>query len=424
MAVQNYTTKLSLAKELDANDPLKSFRDRFLIPQDREGNEVIYFCGNSLGLQPKSAKSFIDKELERWKNLGIEGYFDGDKPWLKMHEELSQKMAPVVGALPHEVIVMNTLTTNLHLMLTSFYRPSQKRHKVLIESDTFPSDIYAIESHIRLHGFDPKKSLSRLSPRQDEHCLRKEDILEFIDREGDNIALILIGNTNYYTGQRFDLKAITEKAHERGCLIGFDCAHGAGNVPLNLHDSGCDFAVWCNYKYLNSGPGSPGGYFVHDRYANARDLPRLAGWWGHREEIRFNMRDEFVPMHGAAGWQISCPLVFGLASVYASLDIFLEADINRLRKKSIELTGYFYYLLNALDSPHLEIITPADQEKRGAQLSVLFKKNGQKIFQTLKDKGVIADWREPNVIRFAPTPLYNSYQEVYQLYNIISLSLN
>jgi len=417
-----HPTDLAVARQMDAADPLRSFRSYFHIPKRKDGSPQIYLCGNSLGLQPKRTKEYIEQELTKWESLGIEGYFEGDRPWLKYHEVLSPLMAEVVGAKPHEVVVMNTLTVNLHLMLTSFYQPVSKRYKILIESDAFPSDIYAAESHIRLHGYDPKDALVRVTPRAGETCLRHEDILEKINACGDALALVLIGTTNYYTGQSFDLKGITAAAHGQGAMVGFDCAHGAGNLDLDLHNSGCDFAVWCNYKYINSGPGSPGSYFVHERHAKRKDLPRLSGWWGHNEETRFEMRGDFDPMYGAAGWQVSCPTILALAGVRASLDIFQQAGIKRIRSKSVQLSGYLALLIKSLNSDKIEIITPQDPDGRGAQLSLHIKQHGKEIFDHMTAHGIVGDWREPNVIRLSPAPLYNTYEEVHRCYEIIKSS--
>ena len=415
---------LDYALNLDSKDSLSSFRTRFYIPKGKDGLPLIYFCGNSLGLQPQSAKAFIQEELDKWEHLGIEGYFERERPWLKYHEELSPLMADIVGAKPSEVIVMNTLTVNLHLMLVSFYQPTSERCKVIIEGDAFPSDKYAIQSQMRLHGISPDDHLIEILPRQGEICLREEDILTAIDEYGSEVALVLLGNTNYYTGQYFNMKAISSMAHRKGAYIGFDCAHGAGNLPLQLHDSGCDFAVWCNYKYLNSGPGSPGSYFVHERHGRRPELRRLEGWWGHKEEIRFDMRDAFDPMDGAAGWQLSCPTVLGLASVRASTQIFQEAQISRLREKSIQLSAYLTDLICLLGGDKVDVITPRDPSSRGAQLSLVIRKDGKGVFEKLKAEGIVADWREPNVIRVAPAPLYNTFEEVYRFYNMLENSLS
>ena len=419
-----YENTLAFAQRLDSEDPLRELGAEFLRPQGADGSDLLYFCGNSLGLQPRRTRDYIDEELLSWEQRGIEGYFGGQRPWLSYHEELSKLMAKVVGAHPGEVIVMNTLSVNLHLMLVSFYQPSGRRCKVVVEADIFPSDRYAIESQIRLHGHKPEGCIIEISPRSDEICLREEDILSTIAEHGDEIALVLLGNTNYYTGQYFDMKAISQAAQAVGAYAGYDCAHGAGNLPLDLHHSGCDFAVWCNYKYLNSGPGSPGGAFVHERHRYNKDLPRLAGWWGHDEAIRFNMRDAFDPMMGAAGWQVSCPTVIALAAVRASLDIYEAAGgMAVIRRKSIQLTGYLEYLLSSLPSDRISIITPTEPEQRGAQLSISIQGAGKDMHDSITSLGVVADWREPGVIRLAPAPLYNTYAQVYQLVQVIASCL-
>jgi len=418
-----YQNTLDFALQMDMDDPLRNLRDKFLMPKGHDGQPLIYFCGNSLGLQPMSTRLYVEEELLSWEKKGIEGYFDGPRPWVRYHEELSASMAKVVGAKPKEVIVMNTLSVNLHLMLVSFYQPKGRRCKVLIESDVFPSDRYALESQIELHGLSPEECIIEIHPREGEVCLREADILEKIHAEGEEIALVLLGNTNYYTGQYFDMKSISTAAHQVGSYVGFDCAHAAGNRPLELHDSGCDFAVWCNYKYLNSGPGSPGGAFVHERHSNNGHLPRLAGWWGHNEEIRFDMRDAFDPMVGAAGWQLSCPTVLALAGVRSSLDIFSEAGIYEIRNKSIHLTGYLEYLIQSINSDRISVITPPDQEQRGAQLSIKIQGAGKSLYKSISDHGVIIDYREPNVIRVAPAPLYNKYEEVYRFVEIVKRNI-
>lgn len=416
-----YENSLSYAQRLDQEDDLRMYRDAFLCPRDQDGQRIIYFCGNSLGLQPRSTRAHVIEELDSWENRGIEGYFEGKRPWLSYHEELSALMSEVVGAKPEEVIVMNTLSVNLHLMLVSFYQPRGKRCKVMIESDVFPSHRYAIESQIKLHGLSPSDCIIDIHPRAGEICLREEDIIAQIEAHGDEVALVLLGNTNYYTGQYFDMKSISTAAHAVGSYVGFDCAHAAGNLPLDLHDSGCDFAVWCTYKYLNSGPGSPGGAFVHIRHQQNDQLPRLAGWWGHDESKRFDMRDAFDPMPGAAGWQLSCPTVLALAGVRASLRLIKEAGgIHQLRQKSIGLTGYLAYLLHTINDDRISIITPTDHTQRGAQLSISIAGVGKSVHQHLLQQGVITDWREPDVMRVAPASLYNTYEEVYRFYQLLA----
>ena len=407
--------KLSLdyAIEQDKNDPLNTYRDKFHIPKDKFGNDLIYLCGNSLGLQPKSTKAYIDQELKDWAELGVEGHIEAKNPWLPYHEFLTESMAKVVGAKPIEVVTMNTLTANLHFMMVSFYQPTNNRYKIVIESDAFPSDKYAVESQLRHHGFDDKEGLILWTPRDGEELLRYEDLEDIMNNHGDEIALIMIGGVNYYTGQYFDLKRITDLGHKFGCKVGFDCAHGGGNVPLNLHDSGADFAIWCSYKYLNSGPGSLSGCFVHERHAYDKTLNRFTGWWSHNKETRFNMRHEFDVLPGAEGWQLSNPPILSLAAIRASLDIFNEVGMEALREKSIKLTGYFEYLMRLLGDDVVRIITSENPDERGCQLSIQVKNANKELHNKLTASGVITDWREPDVIRCAPVPLYNTFQDVY-----------
>jgi len=411
------------AKELDQKDNLKKFRSQFHLPTKDNGQPYTYLCGNSLGLQPKSTATLLQQELNDWKNLGVEGHLHAKNPWMPYHKFLTDAMANVVGAKPIEVVVMNTLTVNLHLMMVSFYRPTGKRNKILIEYDAFPSDKYAAASQIKYHGHSPDECLIELKAREGEVCLRKEDILDVIDTQGDEIALVLLGNTNYYTGQFFDMKTITTHGHSKGCIVGFDCAHGAGNVPLNLHDTGCDFAVWCNYKYLNAGPGSLGGAFVHERHAQNKELPRFEGWWGHNQSTRFKMRDSFDPIPGAEAWQLSNPPILSMVAVWSSLQVFEEAGMDKIRAKAIKLTGYLEFLVKTLGDDIINIITPSDPAERGAQLSVQVKSGDRDLFNKISAAGVIADWREPDVIRVAPAPLYNSYEDVYSFYEILEEAL-
>ena len=371
--------------------------------------------GNSLGLQPKQTKAYVNQELEDWATLGVEGHFHAKNPWLNYHEVLGEQMANVVGAKPIEVVVMNSLTANLHFMMVCFYQPTKKRYKILIEADAFPSDKYAVESQLQHHGFNAEYGLVLWKARKNEELLNYEDLESILEKQGEDIALILIGAVNYYTGQFFDLKRITELGHKYGCMVGFDCAHGAGNVALNLHDSGADFAVWCTYKYLNSGPGSIAGCFVHERHAYNKNLNRFAGWWSHNKETRFKMRDEFDQLPGAEGWQLSNPPILAMAAIKASLEIFNEVGMDKLIKKSKRLTGYFEFLLKQLGSETFKIITPSNPDERGCQLSIQVKNANKSLHNKLTEAGVISDWREPNVIRCAPTPLYNSFQDVYYL---------
>lgn len=403
---------LNYAKQQDQLDELSHYRNQFHIPKDKNGNELIYFTGNSLGLQPKSTKSYINQELEDWANLGVKGHAQAKNPWLPYHEFLTESMANVVGAKPIEVIVMNTLTANLHFMMVSFYQPTKVRYKILIESDAFPSDKYAVESQLRHHGYDDKEGLILWKPRKNEELLRYEDLEAILKSQGEEIALLMIGGVNYYTGQYFDLKHITELGHKHGCVVGFDCAHGAGNVILNLHDSGADFAIWCTYKYLNSGPGSLAGCFVHERHAHSKNLNRFTGWWSHNKETRFNMRHEFDVLAGAEGWQLSNPPILSMAAIKASLDVFNEIGIKKLVEKSRKLTGYFQFLINELNNQDIKIITPRNPGERGCQLSIQVKNSDKSLHDKLTKAGVISDWREPDVIRCAPVPLYNSFQDV------------
>ncbi len=424
MLVKEFQNSLAFARQMDEEDALRKYRSQFHLPMQKNGKPFVYLCGNSLGLQPKATEAHLQQELVDWKNLGVEGHFHAKNPWMPYHEFLTAAMARVVGAKPIEVVVMNTLTVNLHLMMVSFYQPNGNRNKIVIEADAFPSDKYAVESQIKFHGLSPKDCLIELKARPGEVCLREEDILEVIDSRGDDIALIMLGNTNYYTGQFFDMKKITEHGHAKGCMVGFDCAHGAGNMPLNLHDSGCDFAVWCNYKYLNSGPGSLGGAFVHERHANNKDLPRFEGWWGHNQYTRFKMRDAFDPTPGIEAWQLSNPPILSMVAVWSSLKIFDEAGMDNLRKKAISLTGFLEFLVNSLGDDVINIITPSDPNQRGSQLSIQVKNADKQLYTKITEAGVIADWREPDVIRVAPTALYNSYEDVFDFYTILKTALN
>ncbi len=412
---------LADAQQRDAQDELKGYRDQFHIPVQENGKPFVYLCGNSLGLQPKSAETYIKQELEDWKKFGVEGHFHAKNPWLQYHEFLTDKMAKIVGAKPIEVVVMNTLSVNLHLLMASFYRPTKERYKILIESDAFPSDRYAVNSQLKFHGFDD--GLLELKPREGEVLLRQEDIEATISKDGDSIALILMGCPNYYTGQVVDMKKIAALGHAQGCVVGFDLAHGAGNLKLELHDSGVDFAAWCTYKYLNSGPGSVGGCFIHERHAKAFDLPRFAGWWGHNKETRFGMRDDFDPLPGAEGWQLSNPPILSLAAIRASLDIFDTVGMKALHEKSKKLTGYLETLLQDL-SNEVNIISPENPNERGCQLSLqITKGGGRMIFDEITKNGVIADWREPDVIRIAPVPLYNTYEDIFHFVEILKNAL-
>ena len=413
MTAARFQAGEDFAAAMDARDPLAPFRGRFYLPKAKTGNNCIYLCGHSLGLQPKTANSYLERELRDWAQLGVEEHFHAQNPWMPYHRLLTQQTAALVGAEPAEVVVMNSLTVNLHLMMASFYRPTTERHKILVEWGAFPSDQYAVKSQIRFHGFDPVSSLLELMPRDGESCMRDQDIESLIEREGESIALILIGGVNYATGQAFDMAGITKTGQRKGCVVGFDLAHAAGNIPLQLHDWGTDFAVWCSYKYLNGGPGCVGGCFVHERHARAWELPRFAGWWGHDEKTRFEMGPDFHPMEGAEGWQLSNPPILALAALRASMEIFAEAGMERLRAKSVSLTGYMEFLLGQKASPEFSIITPREEARRGAQLSIRLRSGGRKLCDRLVAAGTIGDWREPDTFRVAAVPLYNSYQDVY-----------
>lgn len=410
-----FKNTIAFAKEMDAKDPLKEFRDLFHLPTGQSKAPLLYFCGNSLGLQPKQTKNYIKQELDDWAQLGVEGHIMATNPWLNYHEILAQPMAKIVGAKPSEVVVMNTLTANLHFMMVSFYKPTSKRHKILIESDAFPSDKYAVESQLKHHGYDPKDDLILWKPKKNKECLDLDDLNQILEKQGNEIALLLIGGVNYYTGQFLNLKQITNLGHKYGCLVGFDCAHGAGNVALNLHDSGADFATWCSYKYLNSGPGSLSGCFVHERHGNNPNLNRFSGWWNHDKASRFNMRQEFKVLEGAEGWQLSNPPILSMAAIKASLDIFESASMNKLIEKSKLLTAYLEYLLKDLDNKSIRIITPTNPKERGCQLSIQVINADKKLHNALTDHGIITDWREPDVIRCAPVPLYNSFEDVFKM---------
>lgn len=419
----NFEASASFADEMDTRDFLRKFRENFFIPKNASGEEVLYFTGNSLGLQPKTVKGFIEQELKDWETLGVEGHFHAKNPWMPYHELLTEQMAEIVGAKPLEVVVMNSLTVNLHLLMVSFYRPAGKRNKIVIEKGAFPSDQYAVKSQIRFHGFDPQNALIELAPRENENCLRTEDIVRTISENGDEIALIMLGGVNYYTGQAFDFEAITEAGHAAGAVVGFDLAHAAGNLLLKLHDWKADFAAWCSYKYLNAGPGGIAGIFVHERHAENFDLPRLAGWWGHDKKTRFLMGDEFKPISGAEGWQLSNPPIFQMAALRASLEIFHEAGMKKLREKSIELTNYLEFLLDDIKDERIEIITPRNPAERGCQLSIRVKNSDKSLFEAISAKSVVADWREPDVIRVAPVPLYNSFTDIWKFSEVFKTCL-
>src|SRR5271166_290324 len=413
-AMAQFDTSAGFAAEMDARDPLAAFRQSFHIPPAPDGRESIYFCGHSLGLQPKCVREYIEQELQDWEKLAVEAHFRARNPWLPYHRLLSDNMARLVGAKPIETVMMNSLTVNLHLMMVSFYRPTPQRNKIVIEGGAFPSDRYAVKSQLRFHGFDPATSLIELKPRASETTLRQEDIEALLEREGQSIALVMLGGVNYATGQAFDMEAITRAGHAQGCVVAFDLAHAAGNIPLKLHDWDVDFAVWCCYKYLNGGPGCVAGCFVHARHAREWDLPRFTGWWGHDEQIRFRMGPDFQPTPGAEGWQLSNPSILSMAPLRASLDIFSKAGIDRVREKSISLTGYLEFLLKQCGPAKFSIITPPGAECRGAQLSIRVLHDGRSVCEHLTAEGILCDWREPDILRVAPVPLYNTYRDVYR----------
>lgn len=414
-----YKATLAYAQQLDKEDKLSYLREQFHIPKDKQGNDWLYFTGNSLGLQPKQTQQYIQQELDDWAKFGVEGHFEAKNPWMPYHEFLTEKMAKIVGAKPLEVVVMNTLTTNLHLLMVSFYQPTKTKYKIVIESDTFPSDRYAVQSQLKFHGFDAEEGLIEWKPREGEELLRIEDLEQILDEHGDEIALLLIGGVNYYTGQYLDLKRIAEIGHAKNCMVGIDLAHGAGNISPELHNSGVDFAAWCTYKYLNSGPGSLAGLFVHEKHAYNKELPRFAGWWNHNKETRFNMRQPFDVMPGAEGWQLSNPPILSMAAIKASLDMFDKVGMDALRQKSEKLTGYFEFLINQIDTDRIKIITPSNPKERGCQLSIQVKNADKSLHHKLTENNIVTDWREPDVIRCAPVPMYNSFEDVFRMVEIL-----
>lgn len=419
----NFRNTLEFAQQLDEQDELKHFRDKFYIPIVN-GKECIYFTGNSLGLQPKTTQDYVVNELEDWATFGVEGHFHARKPWLPYHEIFPRQLSAIVGCKENEVVVMNQLTVNLHLLMVTFYRPTKERYKIICEAKAFPSDQYALESQVRYHGFDSDDAIVEVKPRDGEHAIRSEDILSTIQQHKDSTALVLFGGVNYYTGQLFDMKAITEAAHTAGAYAGFDLAHAAGNVNLRLHDWNVDFACWCSYKYLNSGPGGVAGIYIHEKHATDTSLPRFAGWWGYTKSTRFKMEKGFEAIPTAEGWQLSNAPVLSMAAHKASLDIFEEAGMERLHNKRRMLSDYLLFILDDCNTKSksnlIEIITPRNESERGCQVSMLMLHDGKKIFEELTRQGVIADWREPNVIRVAPVPLYNSFEDVYRFGEIVN----
>jgi len=403
---------------LDEKDPLREFRDAFHVPRRDDGRPVVYFCGNSLGLQPKGARGVVERELGDWSELAVDAHFETETPWVSFNERLVDPVTDIVGASADEIALSNTLTANLHFMMVSFYRPTPDRYKILVEGGAFPSDQYAVKSQADFHGFDPEDAVVEITPSAGQ-TLSNEDIVSGIERHGDETALVLFSGVHYYTGQAFDLAFVADCAREAGAHVGFDLAHAVGNVPLDLHDSGVDFAVWCNYKYMNAGPGAVGGYFVHERHADAHDLPRFDGWWGNNPETRFDMKPEFDPQEGAGAWQVSNAPLFSLAPLEASLELFERAGMETLRDKSVELTEYMLELLDSIPDRPFEVITPRDPDRRGCQLSLRASEIGRDLFEEVRGHGVVCDYRHPSVIRVAPTPLYNSFEDVREFCEIL-----
>lgn len=418
-----FENSVEFAQQLDTNDPLHRFRDQFYIPFIH-GKESIYFNGNSLGLQPKTTQDYVLSELEKWANFGVEGHFHGKNPWVTYHDLFPEKLSPIAGSLPEEIAVMNQLTINLHLLLITFYRPLEKRYKIICEEKAFPSDQYAIASHLKLHGHEVAEALIEIKPRPGEFSIRNEDILSAIKENGDDTALVIFGGVNYYSGQVFDMESITTAAHEVGAVCGFDLAHAVGNIELKLHDWDVDFAVWCSYKYLNSGPGGIAGAFIHQRFIGDKSLLRLAGWAGTDKHERFQMKKNFNPIPTAEGWHVSNTEVLSMAAHNASLDVFKEAGFETIIKKGKLLSAFLLFILNDINNnsvkKKLEIITPQEDKRHGCQVSILMFEKGRELFDFLNKNGVIADWREPNVIRVAPVPLYNTFEEVYTFGKIVN----
>ncbi|HTA83300.1 MAG TPA: kynureninase [Bacteroidia bacterium] len=425
-----YINSLEFAKGLDAKDPLKKFRKKFLFPK-HNGKDALYFTGNSLGLQPATVLQYIKTELDDWAKFAVEGHFEARNPWYSYHEMFAAPVAKLMGAKPEEIVIMNQLTVNLHLMMVSFYRPDKKRYKIICESNAFPSDQYALQTQVESHGLDSKKALIEIKPRKGENLIRKEDILKAIADNADSLALVMIGGVGYLTGQLMDMPTITKAAHKAGAYCAFDLAHAAGNVEVKLHDWNVDFAVWCTYKYLNSGPGSVAGAFIHEKHIKNQKLPRFAGWWGYDKKTRFQMNKEFLPMKTAEGWQLSNAPVFSMAAHKASVDIFIEAGgMTPLRNKSIVLTGYLEFIIGELNKKiknkkiRLEVITPSDPQQRGCQLSIIAHGMGRDFYNALTKSGVFCDWRNPNVVRLAPVPLYNSFEDVWRFGQVVERVLD
>lgn len=416
----------AFAKELDQKDELHRYKSEFIFPKINN-KDVIYFTGNSLGLQPKRTKSYVDEVMDDWANLAVEGHFYANKPWWDYHERFANPLSKIVGALPSEITVMNTLTVNLHLLMVSFYRPKAKRYKILCEAKAFPSDQYMIQSQVQFHGYQPNDAIVEIQRRDGEHNIRLEDVLSKIEEVGEELALVLIGGVNYYTGQVFDMKTITEAGHKAGAFVGWDLAHAAGNVKLDLHEWDVDFAAWCSYKYMNSGPGNASGCFIHEKHHNNKNLNRFAGWWGHNKERRFKMEPTFDPVQGADGWQISNLPILSLAPYLASVEMFDEIGMEALIEKRNLITAYLEFILHEISKEvngRFEIITPKNQEERACQLSVYLHGEGRSLFDYLMKNGVITDWREPNVIRLAPVPLYCSFEDMYEFGQILKAGIS
>ena len=416
-----FENSLAFAQQLDAQDQLSHYQNEFSFPQVN-GKNVIYFTGNSLGLQPKRAKTYVDEVMNDWANLAVEGHFYAEKPWWDYHERFANPLSKLVGALPSEVTVMNTLTVNLHLLMVSFYRPTAIRYKIICEEKAFPSDQYLFQSQVNFHGYTTEDAIVEVKRREGEHNIRLEDVLAKIDEVGNELALVLIGGVNYYTGQVFDMKIITEAGHRVGAYVGWDLAHAAGNIELHLHDWQVDFAAWCSYKYMNSGPGNASGCFIHEMHHSNSELPRFAGWWGHNKERRFKMEQQFDPIQGADGWQISNLPVLSLAPYLASVELFAEIGMEALIAKRNTITAYLEFVLREIDREvhgNFEIITPSNPLERGCQLSVFLHGEGRSLFDYLMKNGVIIDWREPNVIRLAPVPMYTSFEDIYRFGQIL-----
>ena len=421
-----YQNSLEFARSMDEKDPLRNFRNKFFIPQ-HNGKDCVYFTGNSLGLQPKATSQYVQQELDDWATMGVEGHFQAKNPWMPYHEIFPKQLSKIVGCKQNEVVVMNSLTVNLHLLMVSFYKPTKQRYKIICEAKAFPSDQYAFETQVKYHGYDPGDAIIEVSPREGEYHLRSEDIISTIKKHADSVAVVLFGGVNYYTGQYFDLQTITETAHSVGAFAGFDLAHAIGNVKLDLHRWNVDFACWCSYKYLNSGPGGVAGVYIHEKHTVNTELPRFAGWWGYTKETRFKMEKGFEPIPTAEGWQLSNAPILSMAAHKASLDIFDEAGMDKLHEKRNMLSDYLLFIIEddniQAGEKIIEVITPKEESARGCQVSMLMLKRGKEIFDELTKQGVIADWREPNVIRVAPVPLYNSFEDIYRFGEIVRTTI-